>query len=401
MGKIIKDRWRREPNADIRRLYLACALRCPGLLLPVIVIYNSEAMGLDFAQFLLVEAIFALAMVVLEVPTGWLSDIWQRRTTMIVSAICWAASYIWLTVAYGLFDAIAVQVLMALGASFASGTMQAMLFEYLAEQGREREFRKAEGLRFAYGFYGLAITAPLAGFLYAIDLRLPVLLTLGLHLAAVGVSLRLREPQRVKRHVERNAFYDMLTTLKFALYGHREIAAIIALAAVMGVGTKLMMWIQQPYFQAAQIPVEWNGILAAAAFLLVAVNSQLAHTLERWLKPVSLLGVLLLIEISLATLAGSAVWMMFAPLLLLGQAIYGVNAPVIADIISQRADPARRATILSAQSLMAQLVFTVVSVPYGALAQESGVASALWALAAALALGGIPAWLYLRRRVPD
>jgi MFS family permease len=398
---LVKRRWHLDANPDIRRLYWAYALRCPGILLPVIVVYNSEMMGLSFAEFLLAEAIFALAMVVLEIPTGWLSDIWRRRTVMIASAMCWTASYIYLMVAHGLFDAIMVQVIMALGASFASGTVQAMLYEYLAEEGREGEFRKAEGMRFALSFYGLALMAPLAGAAYAVDERFPVILTLGLHYISLAQSLALREPARVKRHVERNPFYDMLKTMRYALYGHREIAAIILLAAILAAGTKLLMWIQQPYFQAAGLPVEWYGWMCAAAFGLVAINSQLVHKLERWIKPVKLLGLLMLVEISLPLLAGSWVWLGFAPLLLVGQALYGLNAPVIADIISQRADPARRATILSAQSLMAQLTFTVLSVPYGALSDSGGVASALWALAAVLAALGIPAWLYLRWRVKE
>ena len=401
MVKYIKKRWRREPNADIRRLYLATALRCGGFYLPIIVLYNREVMGLSFAQFMFVEAFFAVSMAVLEIPTGYFSDIWQRRTTMIVSAMFWAAAYIWMSVAYGLFDALGVQLLMALGASFSSGTLQAMLYEYLAEEKREHEYRKAEGRRFALGFYGLAFTAPAAGWLYSLDVRLAVILTLGLHLASLLVSLHLREPVRLRRGIEHNAFYDMLKTMRYALYGHREIAAIILLSAIMLCGTKLILWIQQPYYQAAHIPLELYGWLSAGAFLLVAVNSQLVHRLEHWMKPVPLLGLIMLTEIALTLLTGVHVAAVVAPLLLVGQALYGLANPVITDIIIQRSDPARRATILSAQSLSSQFAFTLVSVPYGILSDSGTPGHALLGLSCLLTLCGVPAWLYLCRKVPD
>lgn len=394
-------RQRREQNPDIRRLYAINILRNCAFYIPVIIPYYADVMGLDFAAFMLGEAFFAAGMVVLEVPTGYLSDIWQRRSTMIAAGAFWAIAVAYMMVADSLFDAIAVQLLMAVGASFMSGTAQAMLYEYLAEEGREADFRRCEGRRFAYGFYAIAIISLPAGLLYAISPHLPVALSLIAQLVALVMIFRLREPIRARRDSGHSILRDMLATMRYALYGHREIAAVILLTAFMMAGTKLLLWAQQPYYQAAGIPVEWYGALSFVAFIIIGVNGQLAHILERWIKPVNLLGVLLLAEAGLALLAGAYVWFAFAPLLLLGQAMYGVTNPVVADVISQRAEPERRATILSAQSLALQLMFTVLSVPYGMISDGYGIGCALLALASVLLLGGGPAWLLLRLTVKE
>lgn len=394
-------RRRCERNRDIRLLYLINILRCSSFYLPVIIAYYADVIKVDFASFMLGEAFFAGAMVLLEVPTGFLSDIWRRRVTMIVSGIFWALGTGYMLFADSLFDVIMVQIIMAVGASLASGTAQAMLYEYLAEEGREAEFRRCEGKRFAYGFYALALTSLPAGLLYRVDPHLPVVLATVSQIVMTLLSLGLREPRRIEKPVEHNAFYDMLATMKYALYGHREIAAVILLTAFMLSGTKLLLWIQQPYFIAAGLPVEWFGVMSCAAFAIIGINGQTAHLLERWVRPVALLGILLAIEAGLALLAGSFVWFAFAPLLLLGQAMYGIANPVIADVISQRAEPSRRATILSAQSLAYQLMFTLLSVPYGMLSDSYGVGTALLGLAAVLTLGGAPAWAYLRFRIRE
>lgn len=387
-------------GTDIRRLYAITVLRnFSGFYLPVIVPYYLFAANVDFAGFMLAESVFAAAVVLLEVPTGYLSDIWKRRVTMIVSGFFWMLATLGLLFAHTLFQLVLIQVLMAFAASFSSGTNQAMLYEYLAEDRREQEFRRIEGRRFAYGFYTLALTAPLAGPLYMLDERLPLLMATVAQVLMCILSFGLREPHRVKRGVDRHPLYDMLATFRYAIYGHREIAAIIALTAVVFTSTKFFLWSQQPYFEAAQIPVAWYGVLSAGAFLLIGISSQLAYRLERWLRPVALLGVILLVLVALATLTGNIIWYALAPLLLVGQAMYGVASPVVTDIISQRAEPERRATILSAQSLMTQLLFVVISLPYGQIAETHGIGDALLVIAATLLAIGGPAWLLLRAKV--
>lgn len=395
------ERWRREPNINIRRIYALTIAGSAQFYLPVVVPYYRDVAGLDFASFLLAESFFAGAIVLLELPTGYLSDIWQRRSSIALSQFFWVIATIYLVFANSLFDMIAIQLIMALAVSFESGTTQATLYEYLAQEGRESEFRKVEGQRFAYQFYTLVLATLPAGLLYAIDPRLPVAMTVVSFLIMLGFSLRLQEPARAKRGTERNAVRDMLQTMRYALIGHREIAAIIMLAAVMFSASKLIMWAQQPYYAAAGIPVAWNGLLSAAAFGLLAINSQMAHRLERWLAPVALLGVILLIEIGSVALASSWVIAPFAVFMLIGHATYGLGNPVVGEIINQRAEPERRATILSTQSLMTQLLFMAISVPYGWIADQWGIAYALQGLAALIIGLGIPAWLMLRARIGD
>ncbi len=395
----IIGRWRREPNLNIRRIFIFNIVGSMMFYIPVLVLYAQDVAHVSFAGFLLSESAFAATIVLLEVPTGYLSDIWQRRNTLIIAQIIWLIAEIWLLFARDLVDLVLIQILMGIAASLESGTVQALLFEYLAEDNREDEFRKVEGMRFAWGFYAVMLASLPAGLLYAVNHRLPIALTVIAYMITLFISLRIREPVRIKRSVERSPLRDMLTTMRYALFGHREIAAIILVAAVGASASKLLMWMEQPYFAATHIPVEWNGLLAAAVFGLIAINSQLAHKLERLIPAVSLIGLILVGEIVIAIIAGSWVIAPLACLIMLGHASYGLANPVVVDIINQRADPDRRATILSAQSLMMQLLFMLLSVPYGWISDHYGVGMALYALAGFILVLGLPAWLILRQRL--
>lgn len=376
------------------------ALRNSNFYIPVIFLFYSQVAGISFADYMLSEAIFAIAITVLEVPTGWISDVWKRRSVMILGMLCWTVA-----VAYMLFltrtfiDLAITQIIMAFGASFISGTAQALVYEYLAEDGQDAAFKKYEGRRFAISFYALAAVALPAGLLFEISPYLPVALTLGTNALGLVLCFFLPEPARVKERAAHHPLVDALLTMKYALHGHKEIAAIVLLAAVMFSCTKLVLWIQQPYYTAAGLPVMWFGAMSTLAFVMVGVFSQLAHRLDQRLAPVMVLGGNLTFLVGAAWLAGGFVWIPFAFLLVLAQSSHGLTQAVVSDIVCRRAPAARRATILSTQSLMAQLVFAVIAVPYGSISAEWSVGAALLALGTWVFVAGGAAWLLLRLRL--
>jgi hypothetical protein len=288
---------------------------------------------------------------------------------------------------------------MAFGASFISGTAQALVYEYLAEDGQEASFKKYEGRRFAISFYALAAVALPAGLLFEISPYLPVVLTLGTNVLGFVLCFFLPEPARVKQRAAHHPVVDALMTMKYALHGHKEIAAIVLLAAVMFSTTKLLLWIQQPYYTAAGVPVIWFGAMSTLAFVLVGIFSQLAHRLDKRMTPLTVLGLNLAFLVAASWLVGGFLWVSFEVFLVLGHDSHGLIREVVRDIVSQRAPAARRATILSTQSLMAQLVFAVIAVPYGAISGHWSVGAALLALGTWVFVAGGAAWLLLRTRM--
>src|SRR5471030_3033839 len=47
--------------------------------LPVLLPYYRDQIGIGFREFLIGEACFAAVIVLCDVPAGWISDIWQRK----------------------------------------------------------------------------------------------------------------------------------------------------------------------------------------------------------------------------------------------------------------------------------------------------------------------------------
>ena len=108
--------------------------------IPVFFLYFSEFLPLG--QVLRLEAIYYTTVVVLEVPSGYFSDRFGRRRTLLVSSTALATSYTLFFFGSGFADFAAAQVCLAAGMAFNSGTDTALHFDSLAALGRGEEYAR-------------------------------------------------------------------------------------------------------------------------------------------------------------------------------------------------------------------------------------------------------------------
>jgi len=79
-------------NIRLLQVYTICANAI--FLLPVLIPYYRDVLGLGFREFMIGEAVFSAVMIAMEVPTGWLSDVWGRKKTLIASVIMGLAGWL-------------------------------------------------------------------------------------------------------------------------------------------------------------------------------------------------------------------------------------------------------------------------------------------------------------------
>ena len=67
---------------NIIALYLIKVSKWFTLVMPIIVLFYKEC-GLDLADIFILKSVYSIAMVSLEIPTGYLADVWGRRNCLI------------------------------------------------------------------------------------------------------------------------------------------------------------------------------------------------------------------------------------------------------------------------------------------------------------------------------
>ena len=355
----------------------------------VIVPFYSNQIGLTFQEFLIGEAIFAAIVVGMEIPSGWISDIWKRKQALIIAAIIETIGMVMIGFADSFWTAVFGQALMGVGVSLTSGTTTALLYDTLLEEGRVEEFRKREGKRAGIGLYSVGIASLIGGFLYEIDPYLPVWISAATYAMCVPIAMMMDEPGRHKETVKKNPFYDMVQVMKYALRTNRKIAALIFFTAILYGSTQTGMWMQQPYYIALEIPEMWFGVFASLGFLVGGAGSHLGHFLEKYMRPVKILACLWLCAAMCWMASGGVLGYHALVLLMISNAAWGIGFPVMQDALNRRVDSARRATILSVASLMIRFVFIPLGIILGWVVDTYGVQNGLLALAGFVVVANI------------
>jgi MFS family permease len=363
--------------------------------LPIIVPFYRDEIGLTFHQFLIGESIFAAVVILLEVPTGWLADIWGRKRTLLAGCASLFVGYTLVFTADDFWSAVLSQAVIGVGVSLYSGTPGAMLYDTLLSIGRTEEYRKREGFRHGLGLYAVAIGSIAGGLAYQVHHDLPFWLEFLVLAAAFITGLFMREPDRQVSGVRKNPFYDMAETIRYALRGHKDIGALIILTALIFSSTKLFLWAQQSYYATLHIPESVYGFLLAGAMLVSGMGGHLGHLLWRDWQGMAVVKVLIAAVAAVCIAAGVSLSYAGLGILLLGSSIWGFGWPRVQETINQAVGSERRATILSTASLMISLAFIPFSLLLGWIQETHSITTALLLHGGLVAMfgGGFALWL--------
>lgn len=364
-------------NRNITLLNISAFLTGMLFCLPIIVLYYQDEIGLTFQDFLIGESIFALTVVVMEVPTGWIADVWGRRKSVLLGCCFSITGFTLLWIANDVVTAIAGQAMLGVAIALKSGSTSALLYDSLLSEGREAEFQKREGFRHGLGLYGTAFSAALGGFIYHMDHHLPIMLDTIVAVVNTLVFFCIVEPHRHKGVVKHNALIDMLDTIRYALHGHREVAKLIFMIAIVFSTTKLFIWAQQPFVRILEIPESTYGLMLAGMLMLAGSAGHFGHYVVRNVQGKKLLFGFLIGVGTICLVSGILNNGFSLAILMTGSLFYGFGWPRIQDSINTLVGSERRATILSTASLSFQILFVPLGLMLGYWEKHHGIQEAL------------------------
>jgi len=240
------------------------------------------ARGLSVTDIVLVEIVYAVFVVFLEVPSGALADRWSRKYVLALNVVffmfntfLWAIAH---TLNVFLLGAFAASIHSALR----SGTDTSFLYDTLKQLNKETTYEKTYG---NIVFYENIITI-LAGIIGAMaadrfGLVVPFWLTLGFSLIAVLLALSLTEP-KIHRTTGEMKYWEHIAETGKYLWRHPAVMHLIALSVILGGALGLMDEYGQLYFVKIGIPIFALGCLAAAGNGVEALAGKFSYRLNRF-----------------------------------------------------------------------------------------------------------------------
>lgn len=344
-------------NDNKRVIYIYSAFQFFFSLLiwiPVFYEYQKQ-IGLNDVEIFRIQSLYYLAFLFLEIPTGYLADRIGYKSCLKWGALTLVAANM-LPIFVQNYDGFLWHFfLIALARSFISGASAAYLYDYLAQNNSQQEFKKVEGKARAYGLIGKVACWAVIGALMKWHLTLPYWLTTAS--AAVSVYFAFVLPDVVKTRdlnskiVNLNHFghaFKHLITNKYLIFIVLQGIGIFTLVRIAQVN------LYQPILNSKSFDLVAFGWIMALMTLFEALGSAYPEKLQRWMSDLN--------AVSFTTLVMAASLMMipfvgqngviFA--LILFSIASGASFPIQKQLMNDAIVGAAqyRATLLSLESLV-------------------------------------------------
>src|ERR1039457_4012358 len=166
-------------RSNIRKLYAFSFLQMTLFPMAIITLFWKDRIGLSLAQILLLQGILSIVMVVMEYPSGYISDRIGYRVSLTLASLLGMAGWGIYTIATSFALVMAAEILLGISLAFISGSDSALLYETLKQEGSEQNYARHQGRMSGYAQAGEALGAVFAGVLYAYAPVLPFVLQVG------------------------------------------------------------------------------------------------------------------------------------------------------------------------------------------------------------------------------
>jgi MFS family permease len=355
---------------DMQNIWKLYAIRFFYNLIPAYVIERLfwEERGMTIQMVVYTEIIFAITVVAAEVPTGIIADKWGRKHMIVLASILGCCEFLILVFATEFWHFALVVFLAAIGSSASSGAENALLYDSLSSEGKEKYFEKYLGRLNALDIVAIIIAA-LCGSLLAsrFGYEFNYWISLAAMVMSLFVTFMLVEPAK-----QSDADNDQPIPIQAYITASMRffrlnpgVSLVVLSGMVTGAAIGFFDEFWQIYLERLGIPVIYFGLFSGATFLFRLPGNVFAYRLKsRFSYRVLLLGIT-------AGIAGGFIYISFftdfssLAAMFLICLFAGMIEPLADGYLHHRIDSSMRATMGSFQSLGENAVMMLTGLGFG------------------------------------
>lgn len=362
--------------SNIKKIYLFSFFWMFLVIIPIIVPYFLS-LGLTMEQVFKLQAIFGITVAILEVPSGYLSDLWGRKSTLVIGAFITAVGFTWLCFINDYLSLVLFEILIATGLSLVSGTDLSILYDslHLIQSDRKANAKAMGNIHFAQ-LSAESMASILGGALATVSFTLPLAVHATISWIPLIVALTLYEPKAQEK--AKPDHWNNIKTIFFEVFKRDSFLRLIFINLVVwGLSTFIAVWIFQKYWQETKIDLTYFGLLWAGYNILAGVVGKWAHYFEEKFGVTIILALTALLPVIGYLGMGIQIGLLGVVFGLSFQISRGLNQVILRDALNSRIDNKFRATINSLSSLFFRLGFAIVGPLIGYSIDHFGVGTTL------------------------
>lgn len=337
---------------------------------PVVVFFYQQR-GLNFFQILALESVLVLFIFFFEVPTGLFADKFGRKKSVIFGSLLltlepiifiFAKDFFWFAIAFALAG---------IGITFHSGAIEALIYDNLKKQNKEKQMKKAMGTFRSASLLAMVV-APVIGSYVAKDLFLPqfiFLLMLTIGFITIGFILSLFIKDTREKDIKKENPVTLLKEGIQLIKSNKSLLHIILLSMFSSPFIFVLNYLYQPYFKESGVNVALFGVIFALALLAAALLQKYAYKFEEKLgmkKAVLLTTIIPGILYVIMAFVFHPIWALLLFIMIRGT--MGLSEPLFSHYKNIHISSRNRATILSLISMFVGIYLVIMRLVIGKLA---------------------------------
>ena len=359
---------------------------------PVFAIYFLEH-GLTWEQFGILNGIWAITIILLEVPSGSLADTLGRKRLLVLAGICMVLEMLALLFApmdgsTWVFSLFAInRIISGVAEAAASGADEALAYDSLKEAGMEKEWGKVleKAQRYtSLAFFFAMMTGSafydsefvntclsFLGFEYSVSdettIKIPVFLTFLSSLIVLGSALGQRETVQTSNQGALEAIRSSLRKTRVAGVWILTTAlpfGILLAAMILDSIIRQFLTIASAYWSVIELPLWTFGLVASCMSLMGLFVPRLARLLADRNSPShNFFLICTVLTIGLFGIGRAIPLWGILPAALLYASMQSMHY-LVSRYLNEQASSERRATVLSFRGLATNLSYGTVSLLY-------------------------------------
>lgn len=323
--------------------------------------------GMSLVQIGLLESVFHITGMTMEIPTGIIADRFGRKTSRVLGRMMGMLSTALMLSSHSFWGFAVAFVCTALGYNLESGAGDALVYDTLVEMNETPRYMKIKGIQEACFQSAKIISLVIGGWLATFNYELGYSISLAINALAVISALTFKEPFREKKSKQSSLMTHIKDSIKVISTNHQILNYVIFLESFSVFHTTLYFY-SQNYFKSLGISEAWIGIILALASMAGIVFSTKAHWFEKKF------GRLKIIQASTIATLAVLFCLAFLPLkplyFVVLACIDGLLFVSFSDYINQLIPSQHRATLLSFQAMVFSMMMIILFPIFGLIASQ-------------------------------
>lgn len=229
---------------NILALYIIKLSKWFTLVMPIIVLFYEDH-GLGLQDVFILKSVYSIAAVALEIPSGYLADVWGRRKCLILGCILFFFGYLCYSFTSTFAAFVIAEILLGTGQTLVNGADSALLYDTTVQYKKENLYLRYEGRITMIGNFAEAIAGIFGGLLAAYSLRYPFYAQALIAFSGIPAAFALQE-LNIKSKVQ-SPVQEIVRIIRYSLVTNKRLCYNIMFSGIIGAATLTMAWFVQPY----------------------------------------------------------------------------------------------------------------------------------------------------------